>query len=715
MGALLSLIWLQLSLREGFLLPPRDTLYLLVVFAEVQYNDPSCGEDRFTQVFGMSWPQEEDTTLPPTDADELLDPYPTHPPKGIITRTYYEASFGNLVILGDYLPRVISVPCKKLLPVVHAGAAAHAKIIAEALNALPDTVTAHGLPLRLFDRWDFPVYQTAGKPKRKAPTHDPTYRPALDAILIVWRNLRGLGDPNARLVCTGGYGQWYADVRSPVKNLTGGIQTASSFTSCGGAMEISNVLMAELMHAFYGGNHWHTAGGAGQHTFLAIPRSRGLTTQGGLPIAVCGYDRWALGWKAPEKTYLLSALDENFQEVPTDLVQPPQPLVQRFWLRDFFTTGDVIRIRLPYTEKAGPVKNQYLWLENHRFIASTDKYITFSSSDPHCPDNPYAHRFPHGIPGLYAYIQVGKDQLKGKDIYSSNPAHPNGLASWILPLTAEGNWDFFYDTTRIDPPNPSLPCNWGNTSVPIDKTRSLPNPFTGFSDLFLTWDTNGDGKLHSGDLPIHLTEIRGDTLLRTGFSFGDWEDGFSSYTHKEISLSTNPAPVPVYTYISSEGLKAPISTPPAPYENRTIWLSGLCIRILQEKPDGTMLVEIRWDDFTVRENVRWCGNIVVSPNPFTGGISLQVAKNKILLLDRGYSPTYYVTRNGYFTDPTLLRIEKGAHLHLSKRSRIVLRGGSQLVLEPGAKITWEKGAKIIIEQGEIQALEGVSLPPILKR
>jgi len=59
-----------------------------------------------------------------------------------------------------------------------------------------------------------------------------------------------------------------------------------------------------------------------------------------------------MGGKHPQKKYLLSALSEHGEEVPTDLGMPQQPLRQRFLLRDFITTGDVVRIQLPYLELA---------------------------------------------------------------------------------------------------------------------------------------------------------------------------------------------------------------------------------------------------------------------------------------------------------------------------------------------------------------------------
>lgn len=684
-----------LSTEEGFLLPTRDTVYILVVFAEVDYS--ACGEDPHVKQYGFNWPVGlGGEAQVPADADSLLDAWcsASETPKGIITRIYAEASFGQFVVLGDYLPEVVRVPCKALPA---RGTQSLYEEVALVARHWPAglTHTARGLPLSYFDRWQL-LPQRAGRPKLRAPVGDPSYKPRLDVLFIVWRNLAYRLDARPPFPCNYGFGLWICDYREAVGPFTGGIETASSYTTCHTAKGGSVGFLAEFFHGLYGGNHWHTAGGAGLHTFPFLPVCRGLSVQGGRPIYAVGYDRWLMGWKASHKTYLLSALDENGREVPTDLQQPSAPLVQRFWLRDFLTTGDVIRIRLPYTEKGGPAaKNQYLWLENRRFLATE----SWGLPGMPCSDTLPAGKV--GFPGLYAYIQVGKDEKTGPDIYTANPAHPNGLGSWLFSLSAEGNYDFYLRHT---------PHGWA-----IDKAYSLPNPFTGMNDLYVAHDADTNGQVTPAEATgLGWVEWKGDSACISAASAGDSEDPFTLYGYTTLSLETNPAPVPVYTLLSAEGYRSATRQQPAPYDNRTIWLNGLCIQLLREREDGALLVEIRWDVFTVRRAVRWCGRIHLSPNPFSAEAPALLIKGTVLL-DRSLSPTYGVAqaydsteKRFWYSDTTLLIVEKGATLHIAKGGKLILRRGSRLVIESGAQVTG-KGSLWLEAGSQLELAPGASL------
>ncbi|MCX8112823.1 MAG: hypothetical protein N3E49_06480 [Bacteroidia bacterium] len=690
----LALLWAQLpSTEAGFLLPTRDTLYILVVFAEIDYSE--CGEDPHEKQYGNVWGRNaEGRTQVPKDADSLLDPF-IHDPtlaRGIVTRTYGEASFWQLVILGDYFPEVIRVPCKELPRGGTQSLYQEVELVSKALSQKPFR-TAHNVAWEKFDRWIL-LPQRPGLPKYRS-SMAPDYQPRLDALFIIWRNLAyRLDIQRPPLPCNYGFGLWVCDSRRSVGPFLGGIETASSYTTCGTARGAAVGFLAEFFHGLYGGNHWHTAGGAGLHTFPFLPVCRGLSTQGSRPIYAIGYDRWLMGWKAQPKTYLISALDEQGQEVSTDFVQPSRPEVWRVWLRDFLTTGDAVRIRFPYIEKgSGKVKPQYLWLENRRFLATSE---VWGPSNRHsCESVPPPPL--RGFPGLYAYIQVGKDKKEGTDIYSADPSHPNGLGSWIFWLPAEGRYDLTF--------RPS-PKGWA-----LDKASSLPNPFTGMHDFYLSWDENGDGQVQpTGEGKGHgIVEWRGDSACESWYAVGDAWDAFQ--VGRVLSLETNPVPVPVYTLRSEEGYRYPSHGKPAPYDNRSIWLSGLAIKVLRERSDGAILVEIRWDAFALKRAIRWCGDIHLSPNPFDSTKPALQVYGK-LLLDRSDSPTYpyaveydSTARRYIFSDTTQLVVEPGAVMSIERRGKVILRRGSRLVISSGARLTGqgtvevEKGGKVICLPG----------------
>lgn len=681
-----------LHTEEGYLLPARDTVYVLVVFAEVDYTE--CGEDPHERQYGNAWGRTADgRTRIPLDADSLLDPFlsPHQAPTGIITRTYAEASFGALMILGDYYPEVLRVSCQRLPPGGTHSLSSEVELVLEALQEKPFR-TAHELPWTVFDRWTL-LPQRAGLPKKRSDPLSPS--PRLDVLFIIWRNLAyRLDIQKPPFPCNYGFGLWSCDVRKSWGPFTGGVETASSYTTCGTAQTAAVGFLAEFFHGLYGGNHWHTAGGAGWHTFPFLPVCRGLSTQGSRPIYAIGYDRWLMGWKAPDKAHLISALDEREWEIPTDMVMPSRPETLRIWLRDFMTSGDAVRIRLPYTEYGGPlVKNQYLWLENRRFIARSEvwgaSYRTSCESVP-----PSSLR---GFPGLYAYIQVGKDKKEGKDIYYADPAHPNGLGSWIFWLPADGRYDPAFRETQK---------GWA-----LDRSRSRPNPLTGIHDFYLAYDADKDGKVHptreGADLGI--LEWRGDSVCTSWYGWGDSGDAFQA--GDVLSIESNPAPLPVYTLISEEGYRGPARSHPAPYDNRIIWLNGLRIAILRERKDGALLVEIMWDYFTIRRSVRWCGEVRLRPHPYKVGSPSLIVKGT-LLLDRSDSPTYgqaltydSFRQKYWYSDTTRLWVDSGAYLRIEKGGRVILRAGSQLCLAAGARVEGsgfievEPGGKIILMPG----------------
>jgi hypothetical protein len=359
------------------------------------------------------------------------------------------------------------------------------------------------------------------------------------------------------------------------------------------------------------------------------------------------------GWKnnvgGAKKDSLMSSPTVTQEEVPTDFeISTTFPNGNEFILRDFVTYGDAIRIKLPYINwtATGDVKNQYLWIENHQKISSYDK----SAWEPSTCKESWSK-------GIYAYVQVGKDikeSTSASILYDEVPTNPNGLGSWLFPLTAEGNYDFKYhfNLAGSSPDN----CVWENKYLPIEKgsSETIPNPFTGMSDLFDKVDYNDDGEFGSGDdYQPWTAEIISGQLQFTAYAAGDSKDAFKCdglCPKKILSLGTNPAPLPVYTYkgnVTSTFYDPNYPNNFASYENRTVWLNGISVELLGENVDGNgaVKVKVRFDDYEVNNDVRWCGNIKLSPNyqnPNLSNYALNLMQGKTIVLDRGKSPTQHI-------------------------------------------------------------------------
>ena len=99
-----------------------------------------------------------------------------------------------------------------------------------------------------------------------------------------------------------------------------------------------------------------------------------------------------------------------------------------------------------------------------------------------------------------------------------------------------------------------------------------------------------------------------------------------------IDISSNPSAVNTMTYYSkqykTEYIEDYYAVEPSRNTNK-IYLTGLSIRMIDEDPDNTGMksysVRIRWDDYDVKHNVNWTGNIVLKEQ-------LNLLPNKIIVL-----------------------------------------------------------------------------------
>jgi hypothetical protein len=696
----------QRAIYNGVTLPTRDTLRVLVVFASIDYSEGNCPGGYAGPNFYSDWPRSGDLVLWPERADSLLDGFPQNPPHGMVSYFYHKASFGEYVLLGDFPEVVVRVPCSEVKP--------RTPMVNEVLRILDSLdrnlpgglKTRHGFPLSAFDDWSNPG---AGLPKIKAPDGK------VDLLYIIWQNNRYLfgmeTGPNS------GYG--VASVQGIPFGGMQGLNTMASFNNASGIKQSFHITIAEHLHGIFGGNEWHTAGGAGTHSTLAMGLNFGATAQLFAPmLSVCGWDRWMMNWKNPEKAFVLSALDARGNEVPSDIMEIPSDVpYSDFWLRDFVSTGDAIRIRLPHLDLYSKlVKNQYIWLEYRTLTDRIDAYLDESLA---CVRNGEGN-YPRGVPGIYAYYQIGKDVKEGEgNIYSYRPEHPNGLGGYLVPVSAEGRFDIHYVLHRLQEGfNGS--CSWNNSSIPIDRSFSKPNPFTGQHDLWQIFDQNGDGKLYSGDtVNAGHTEIIGDSVVWNYFVGGDWKDAFSFHNGQtHFGLNYNPSPTPLYT-LATRYDKGPIGSDTASFENRTVWLNGIHIELLEEGKAAcgsrAMKIRIYWRDYTLNRSIRWCGNIVFAGQG--AGETLHLKKGARLFLERGESPVRALAlkdskgRDDFSEDTRMrvlagaeIRIERGAKWYIKDNSILEFMPGSRLYLAPGVRIKKARKAQCIIPAGVVKPI-----------
>ena len=632
--------------ENGYFMSPNGELHIMVVYAEIDFDSSYGHLSPVKNPKGtVGWkkgklPNWKQWAVSKTSSE-----------KGWLTKYFRQASFDQFKVTGDVLDSIITIPLSSIRDkrgkVVETESFAnnyYRRAVINKINSITEPKFLFGSELKEFDRW---TYNGSGKENTEAPNGK------LDLVMIVWRNLHvyGMGEMSG-FVTQGNYGNlWGMDT-----DMYSMFKTESMLPMV--------VMRHEFSHMLYGGNNFHTAGGGvGTRTFI--------TTAGGYSNMSAadtysptwnGWDRERLGWKNPENTYLLNAKCANTgEDVNGELVYGEELCGKgEYILRDFVTTGDVIKIKLPHLP--GHVRNQYLWIENHQRLEGMvdhDKVVP---------------------KGLFAYVQVGKDKREGRNIF-------HGVNNYLWPLIAHGNYDFDY--------------NAENKGLYLYQSKA--NPLTGYNyEVRPIVDLNNDDKIRVTQDVNPKTEhvfpamlfIEGREVEKDYFTFGQYpmfgtkEMPFRPELHNKIGISYNPAPTPVYSHSGAH---------PQKDDNRRIYLNGISIEVMRMDSTGDMKLKIRWDDFDIVENVRWCGDILLKEE-------VNVKRGKSISLDQGYSvqvtkAVQKIDGESVFAEPTILEIDSGATLRLGKFANLWIKSGSSLFIEKGATLEMENNSNINIERG----------------
>lgn len=640
--------------QNGWYMAPHGRLHILVVYAEMKFDSGHAALDPVKEPEGTvgwkvgklpNWKQWAVSKSP----DE----------NGWMTKYFRQASFGKFQVTGDVLDSLITIPISsvrdqrgKIVEQESYAGNHYRNAVVRQLNGIQSPKFLFGSQLADFDRW---TYSGAGLGGKVEPNGK------IDLIMIVWRNIHvvGLGEMSG-YVNPGDLGAvWgmHSDMYSMFKTQS---------------MLPTVIMRHEFSHMLYGGNNFHTAnGGVGQRTFLStVGGWSNMSASDACSPTWNAWDRERLGWGNPDNQYVLSTrCAETGQEQNGDMVYGQDLcFAGEYVLRDFVTTGDAIKIKLPHLPKG--VRNQYLWLENHQRVPEMVDH------DKVLPK------------GLYAYVQVGKDEREGKAVFG-------GMCNYLWPLVAQGSYDFDYDATTKG----------------LYLRQSRANPLTGytyFARHFVDQDRDHKLRITSDVVPkseyllpeklyVEGREVPADFFSFVQYpQFGTKETAFLPDLNPKIGIAHNPAGTPVYSHSG---------TKPLPDDNRRIYLNGLSVEVLEQRLDGSIKIRIRWDDFAVPTHVRWCGDIVLREQ-------VVVQRGGSITLDQGYSPqvteaVQVIDGKDVFAEPTILEVEAGARLKLEKFANLWIKEGSTLLIRKGAvvdlasmsSITVERGGHVYVEDG----------------
>lgn len=645
--------------RHGWYISPHGTIRVLVIFAEIEWDvNPS----RDPQPEGARhWPKGQ----LPTWKNDVFDPYPLPLPKAMVSRYYHDISFGQYKVLGDYLDRVVTIRESEHGDLGNGHSMSRPAV--EAANKLGTLRTANGFSVSDFDLWK--RRGRAGLPKEPGPDDPHSY----DHVMVILRN------------STLGHGRGSVDQGSSGRLFGYECDTQSRF---GGMNALPfEILKHEFNHMLVGGNNFHSGGGNSPSFvshFICLQGGWGIMGAGASSLLSCnGWDRDRMGWLPEGATHRVRARDLAGREVNADL-DPLAGDTGLFVLRDFVTSGDALRIRMPFIpDDEFP---QWIWVENHqgypRNGSPTDRFHWEDAGDCIDPIQP----------GLFMFMQVGRDERVGSNIYGGHADH-------LRPIPANGSFDFYLrgDTLRDD-------CPFRGSSAIYVRDPKLANPLTGNHEQELVvHDPKRTGKLQrSVHYEPRARAARGGGVEADAVFYGRPEHAFRMHGTRKLGMGTNPSSANMTTLVSSNTRDTHQRGKP---NVRAVYLNGISVEMLDMAANGDVTVRVATGDSRIEEHVRWCGDsIVLNPLQGPGGHSLQLMPGRRMLLDRSRTPTRIdapeeAHGRTWFSAPTRFTVEQGARMRLERKSTLHMVHGSELHLMPGATLDLDPKARLRIDRG----------------
>lgn len=444
------------------------------------------------------------------------------------------------------------------------------------------------------------------------------------------------------------------------------------------------IFIHELAHELYSSPHQNNDNGTvGKHWNFS---STGWGMMGSiLNLTAYGWDRWMLGW-----IDLKAGINQDNTGInsPNDLVNNGI-----YTLRDFTTTGDVIRIKIPYTT------NQFIWIENHQNFSQFDHKpwagLGLSPNGEIVPEMSY---------GLYMYKENIHDD---RDNASTSMIFDESKVNGIYLINASGNYDYERSDFAIQD------WNWFWNNPIFNFKRNADNPIDGYNTYQLYIDdfpnpvTNGttDGVItYTGDFNMGASEsyfmIRENDVINDVSTFSS-TGGLNNEAANLLNRRTD-----VFIPNDEVGISGIVPLLNYPIYDKTnakkepFIINGLTVKVLsQNSVNGDITVQVMFDDVDVRNDKRWTGNIEVR-EPLYSTYSLNLKASKILDIDKSGTPNRHtLSSNNDFINPTRLTCESGSYFHVEQNATVNVQNNSTLHLKSGSKMELESGARLHLFAG----------------
>jgi len=500
-------------------------------------------------------------------------------------------------------------------------------------------------------------------------SEDPKPDSVVDYIIFIYRYSTGWAEqPTLGMNRWAGSGGGYAAANGIGLERYNGYKFMEGFTMMWG----SGVFVHEIAHTLFNAPHLFGSNNTVGNYFYRPSVSWG--TMNTIPVFqnFNAWERWYMGFN--------DILYDITSEVSLEQGN-------EFILNDYYTTGDAMRIEIPFSG------GQHLWIENRTKLHRYDEHAWkgFAIGADTIATTPA---------GLYLYTEaVGAKQEQIISVLSD-------ICNGIRPLNAAGNYDYSY-TDELPEKNA-----WANNLYKFKKLNA--NSLSGTNPYFFyRADFNKNGTI---DLDVNYNAARneGEPINRQEMPDGSYRNLYHNFgvydTAKDADYTRSPA------FGSGDvldmGSNPTISNYQRYEQNKqcmaATYLNGLKISFFKVSNNRSSIkVRVEFKQTALNNNVRWCGNIIL-PNITADSLPDLVLQPRIeLLLDKsGTANRHTLTAAGDFINPTHFKIATGATLYMKKRSRIVVEKGTTLELEKGARLIMDKNTKIIIRPSAQLILNG---------
>jgi hypothetical protein len=413
----------------------------------------------------------------------------------------------------------------------------------------------------------------------------------------------------------------------------------------------------EVAHTLYNAPHVSGANTV-MGNYFYVEKGWSQMYQDYLPfVSSNAWERWYLDWIDGIKASGVNADIQSASDLKT---------TGEYILRDFITTGDAVRIKIPN----GANGNQYLWLENHQGVSIFDNQARLKDG---CGNN-----FPASPRGIVAYIESINDNKNNTSIFTAG-------ANGIKYLHAAGNFDYTYDTP------PEYSCWYDNQVYNLHRTA---NPISGQSGAqAIKSDFNNNNKIDLDNDPDGVSSLaktdNKENLKRDGIFVYDNVNGERAYAAGgKLSMSSNPCLINRPKYISNSDKMG------------VYYLNGISVSVLNYYSDGRARIKIQYNDVNITNDTRYAGTIHLPDITEDANPDIIIMQGCTLRIDKSGTPNKSIkTSAGDFINPTEFRCLSNSFFKQSVNSKVYVENGSSLIIENGAKYEVNNNAELVIKSG----------------